>query len=43
MKEDWGQDENVGKYYGDGFPGYGDDEVRVSRVCGGGARENWLV
>jgi len=32
--EDRGRDEKVGKYCGDGLLGYGDDEVRVSRVWG---------
>jgi len=30
--EDQGRDEKVGKYCGDGLLGYGDYEVRVSRV-----------
>ena len=36
--EDRGQDEKVGKYCGDGLLECGADEVRVSRVGGGGGR-----
>ena len=37
--EDRGQDEKVGKYYGDGLLECGADEVRVSRVGGWGKGE----
>ena len=36
--EDRGQDEKVGKYCGDALLECGADEVRVSRVGGGGGR-----
>ena len=45
-EEDWGRDEKVGKYCGDGLLQYREDEMRVSRLLEereGRTRSIWLV